>query len=501
MPSRRALFIDAQRLTAYRWQSGELCREGQFASDILGLESFAQYLVRQRQSHFYLLAEVVDEAYRQDDIPFVRGRDRQALLTRKLGQYFTGTALSLVLSLGRESSGRRDEKMLFAALTRPQHLEPWLAALRGNEAQLVGIYSLPLLAGVLVPERATMSGPALVVTLTSGGLRQTFFINGGLRFSRLLPLPSANLEQCAITCAGEAARSYHYLVGQRLIARGTPLTTRVLAHPEDIAGFRSQCFDCAELRFEFIDLLTESRKHGLKTLPYDSHSEALFLHLMVSKPPSVQFSPQRDRRYFQLWRGRFMLNAGGIMILLGCLLFAGKQVYECQQLDSEIGKIRMQNDNDRQGYAATLKALPPLPTSIDRLVSLIARYDDLEIHSATLEPMLSRISKALQGFPGIQINRIDWRNGVSVEESMGPTGRVRPALIADLYIHLPEGLASDHRTQLRAIQSFSTVLGKDGAADVSILRMPFDMASDKSLNNSPSHGDSMEYLLRIVEKQ
>lgn len=505
MPPRRALFLDANQLTAYRWQSGQLCAEGQFAADSRGLEAFAQYLVRQRRSLFYLLAEVVDEAFRLDDIPYVHGRDRRALLARKLDQNFYATPLNLAVSLGRENSGRRDEKMLFAALTRPQYLEPWLALLREQEGQLAGIYSIPLIAGMLVDDLARKSGvaslPLLVVTLTSGGLRQTFFINGRLRFSRLMPLTSASLEQSSIACAEESEKTYHYLVSQRQISRGTPLAALVLAHPGEISSFRSHCRDSENLHFGFIDLLDESQKSGLKTLPKDTRSEALFMHLMVKRPPRIQFAHARERRFFHLWQICRTLKSSGAMILLGCLLFSGKQIFDCYQVSSETEQIRLQSEGDNQRYAAILKTLPPLPTSIDKLVTLIARYDDLKTRSASLEPMVSRISHALQGSPRVQINRIDWRSGASPDEVMRSPGRGDFTVISDVYAQLPVALGSDPRALLDTIQVFSADLGKDGAAEVRVLKLPFDIASGKSLKSGhDASDDATRFALRIVEK-
>ncbi len=495
MSQRIALFLDANQLTAYGWSSGRLSAEGRFAADGHGLEAFAQYLVRQRHSLFYLLAEVFDEAFRLDDIPCVRGNDRCALLARKLDQIFHDTPLNLALSLGREGTGRRDEKMLFAGLTRPQQFEPWLASLREQEGRLAGIYSIPLLAGALAADLAANSGvgsgPMLLVTLTSGGLRQSFFNDGSLRFSRLTPLPSASMEQSAGACAREAESTYHYLVGQRQISRGTPLTTLVLAHPEEISVFRNHCRDSEDVRFGFIDLLREAEKSGLKSIPGNSQSEALFLHLMVKHRPHVQFAHDKERRFFQLWQIGSALKSGGALILLGCLLFSGMQSLEGYRLDGETRLVRFQSEGNRQRYATIMAAQPPLPASIDRLSTLISRYDDLEKRSASLEPMFRRISHALQGSPGIQINRIEWRIDAG------------PAVISDVYAQLPSDLGHDKRAHLTAIQAFKADLGKDVATETHILKMPFDTAPEKSLKGShdiAASDDTTSFSLRLLEK-
>ena len=508
MPQRRALYLDANQLIAYHWQAGQLSAEGQFAADSRGQEAFTQYLVKQRQSLFYLLAEVTDESFRLDAIPCLQGRDRRALLSRKMEQSLLGTPLNLALSLGREKTGRRDEKMLFAALTRPQYLEPWLSLLRAQECQLAGIYSIPLLLGTVIDDltsRLALATPALLLeTLTSGGLRQTFFINGRLHFSRLMPLPMANPEEHAIACAEEAERTYHYLAGQRHLARGSPLTTLVLAHPEALDGLRSHCRDGEKIHYEFINLLSESQRSGLKALPQDSRCEALFLHLMVKRPPRIQFAPAHERRFFHLWQIRRTLLSGGTLALLACLLFSGQLMFDGYQLSSASEQIRLQTEGHQQRYAAILKTLPPLPMSIDQLFSLIARYDSLEAHSASLEAMVSRISRALQGSPQVQINRIDWSAGLGRDEARPSTGRSEFTIISDVYAQLPDKLSGDRRALHDAIQFFSAGLRQDGAAEVHILKLPFDISSAKSLkggNDNASGAEAGRFALRIVAKR
>jgi len=524
MPQRRLFYLDANRLSAYRWQTGHLTAEDSFPSDSQGLESFLEYLVRHRQSNFYLLADVVEEGYQLDVVPHVQGRDRTALLKRKLDQYFYGTPLSLALSLGREKTGRRDDKMLFAALTRPQHFEPWLAALRSAECQLAGVYSLPLIAGAFVSAR-TGKPPALapqflLVTLTRAGLRQTFFENGQLRFSRLTPLTGDSLEESSRACSVESARIYQYLLGNRMIGRNATLTTLVLAHPSQTASFRAICRDSNELRFEFLDLLAESGRLGLKTPLQGSQSEALFLHLLARGTPRQQFADSSARRLYRLWQTRFAIDISGAAILLACLLFSGFQFFQLDLLRDQTELIRRQAENTDRQYTAALKTLPAMPFSNDILRASIGRYDSLVKNSAALEPTYRRISNALQQSPRIEIDRIDWQVGGNPEGTQTP-GNAPPAkgslgnpgslgspgsdlnVITDIYAELPVALKNDERALKSIIDTFVASLRKGDTLQVRILKLPFDVESTKILKSTEETTVGVvapKFSLRIVQK-
>src|SRR5690242_16431654 len=101
MAQQRLLYIDASHLAAYRWERDELHGEGEFANDGPGAEAFSEYLRQHPNSLYALLADVPEEGFQTESVPFVQGSDRIAMIKRKLGQYFYGTPLSVAIPQGR----------------------------------------------------------------------------------------------------------------------------------------------------------------------------------------------------------------------------------------------------------------------------------------------------------------------------------------------------------------------------------------------------------------
>ena len=194
MAAKRILLLDGPALTAYYWHSGRIKTEGEFSHEPVGLEALAAYLKKHRSSLFYVLADIAEEGFQLEDLPYVQGADRSALLQRRLSQYYYNTPLSAAISLGRATEGRRDEKLLFAALTRVETFTPWLDTLREAEAILAGVYSVPLVLASCGPQVLGDKDPVLFVSLTRGGVRQSFFDQGKLHFSRLSQLATRTLH-------------------------------------------------------------------------------------------------------------------------------------------------------------------------------------------------------------------------------------------------------------------------------------------------------------------
>ena len=127
MPSKRLCYLTSQRVTAYLWTKGELHREGVFDTSEKGVAEFSRYAAGAPGSLFYLLADMVEEDFFQENIPYVRSADRRALLARKLAQRYRDASLALPLSLGSEThAGRREEWILYMSFTNTQLFQPWL---------------------------------------------------------------------------------------------------------------------------------------------------------------------------------------------------------------------------------------------------------------------------------------------------------------------------------------------------------------------------------------
>ena len=106
MIQKRLCYLTSQGVTAYSWRRGELRREASFAPGEKGFADFSRYVAAARESLYYVLADVVEEDFFQENVPYVRGADRRALLARRLAQRYRDTTLAIPVSLGSERRSR-----------------------------------------------------------------------------------------------------------------------------------------------------------------------------------------------------------------------------------------------------------------------------------------------------------------------------------------------------------------------------------------------------------
>lgn len=495
MTGRRVLYVDSDQVEAYSANRGTIDREAAFQATEEGLDAFSVYLARNRSALFYLLADVVEEDFQLETLPHVQGADRRAMLARKTSQLFFGTPFSACQSLGRERGGRRDERFLFAGLTHPETFEPWLQKLRQAEAQVAGLFSLPQLAPAVGVRVVPANQRYLLVAQTSAGIRQAYVEERKLRFSRLAPTVSTDPDSYAAACSNESVKTYQYLVGQRVISRGTVLPVVVLAEETAQPSFERWCKNTDELSYETVSLAQARRALGLRHAPAEAFSAPLFMHALVRLPPETQFAPPPVRHLFRLWQVRSALTATGGVALAACLLFAGKQHLDGVYLRDEAHRLRAQTEVANTRYRNILGVLPTLPTALEDLRAVTDRYHNLDKSTVPLLPMLQKISQALDATPDVDLDRLEWSLGSGQEGDNGdprrrgaPTaeGRVQYT-VALISGRLHTDLSGDQRAQFDAVNAFVGALRRDGGLTVSIVRQPFDIEPGKALRSSDAN--------------
>ncbi len=155
-----------------------------------------------------VLVDLIEEEFRLERLPHLRGADHRALVARKRRQLFQDAELVRVERLGRENHGRRDDRILFGAIRVAAALERWSRALAGWGVGIAGYWSLPRLAECLLPSW----GDGLRLLLYSQGerlaLRQNYREGGRLLFSRLTLVERETAEE---EVPEEVERTWRYL--------------------------------------------------------------------------------------------------------------------------------------------------------------------------------------------------------------------------------------------------------------------------------------------------
>ena len=405
---KQLFYLTNQQLTAYAWQGGTLVRGASFGNDEAGRADFGAYLGQTPSVPSYLVVDVVEEDFQRDSTPHVSGRARQALLERKLVQLYRDTPFRHATLQGRDKEGRKDDRYLFNALTNAELPRAWLAVMQQHAVALAGMYSLALLSQQLFQKLKPEPGPVLLVSHQSSGLRQSFFDNGLLRFSRLTPLFDHAPERLAEAFRVESAKTRQFMASTRLLARGAQVTVLVLASAATLQALAPDMVDTADVRHLPIDTAAAGRAVGAGSFDPTLECDLLYLSLRARAPLPSHF-PLRDQRHFyHLLQARIALYAMSAVVALGALAWAASDLFTIAALRNEQARLEQETLATEASYQALIKNMPATAVTPHNMKSVV----DLEAMVANNVPLpsaqMSEISAALSFLPQLKLRRMQW---------------------------------------------------------------------------------------------
>ena len=504
MAARRVFVISGAGLSVYLRHGSKLLNPFSFDAHEDGLAQFAHYLERFPDDVTCVLADVVEEEFREETVPHVFAWERGALLRARAARAFPGARYLHSTRLGRESGGRRDDRVLLSAITRPKALASWLAPMAKHGTPLAGICSPAMLTRAMLKALGAEGVHVLVVSRQSGGgLRQTCFRHGELRFSRLAAMPDPAAGGYESHVLAEIERTRRYLGSLRSGAADDDLDVHVLSHGEPLDALRRELRDAGgedRSGWGLVDLATVARRLGLRRWGGEPDADRLFVHLLASRPtPNHYATPDQTRRLAML-RTRLVLNAASAGVVAGACLLGGVVALEGAIASSHARSLALHTALYERRYRQAQATLPPAPAEPAALERVVSAANTLRERSADPIDLLAPLSDALAGFPRVRIEGLSWRASDDPEAPVGkesddragprPSGaeaRRDPGFlfqIARVSAHI-EPFDGDYRAAIDTIRRLAAVLAAlPGVDHVRILTLPLELGSEHALTGA-----------------
>jgi hypothetical protein len=514
---KRAVSIAGDTVTVYHWAQGGLTESFAFEANEAGLGHFSRYLRESPTMVTYPMVDIVEEEYRPETILPLRGSDRQAVIRRKQARLFRGTPYCYTLRQGREAGGRRDERLLFTAIVNPGILLPWIQLCLQHKTPIAGIYSLPILSQALLPKIGANARNVLLVTLQStSGLRQSYFLDQGLKLSRLAKLPRPGTAPFGPYLLGELERLQRYLNNLGLMAPA-PLHIYILSHGELLETLEGQCRGAEGVHYYLLDVAEVARLFGIQGMLTTPYSDYLFAHLLLQTSPKNHYGSGQERKYFKLHQTRAGLLSASLALGLGSFLWSGFNFMEGLYLKEQSSEAE-QKTNFYQARLSIgqqrLKTTPVDPFDIKTAVEMV---DTLSKYKATPLDMMRTISRSLDRFENLHLAEIQWIastdpssaiGGVSdAQEAASTSGKFSEteALYRYYQIALVKGYIKpfngNYREAIATLDRFAQSLRSQAAVrEVNIVTLPLNIGPGTSLQGSADEQPTgeAEFVLKVV---
>jgi hypothetical protein len=535
---RHFLYLTNTRLVSLATSRGRILARREFAASGAGAAEFERYVAGMADVLTYLFTDLAEEDFRLDTIPHVGARDRDAILGRKLAQIFRSTPYRYAATQGREPEGRRDDRVLYTAITNAEVLRPWIEVIERHRIPLAGIYSAAIFSGALLEELDLVFPHALLVTFTPGNsMRQTYVRNGEIKFSRVTPVDLEEGQTLGAMVAEETTRTWQYLDSLRNFSQDDRLEVCIVVHAADRGAIEPALRDFAQIQYRLLDIEQVATKLGLKSPPLDSTADEVFVHLFLIRRTQNHYAPPDLRRHATLLRTRGLLGRVAFGVLAAGIAWGGwnlSRVFETTEADE---KVAQQLHTINREYEQIAKALPSYGVGGSTMRDVVTFYNASIRSFPTLPQFLAPVSHVLEGHPEVRINQLAWqatdelrtiprmsymppRNAPPVraiarspEEARAAAGSdegANPPFAGGRYeVALLEGnvrvRANDFRGAVEEVERLATDIGKLDGFRADVVESPLDVSPSLALQArlGEREAETMEprFVLRIVRER
>lgn len=488
MPTKILVSLSSRKASFALFERGGLSGYSTYDNDDRALRALGEMITRHRDAPVYLMVDTVEEEYRTELLPHVWGGARREMSKRKLAQLFRTVPYRAAWLQGRDTAGgkRRDDVYLFLALNSGDLLRPYLEYIHARRAPLAGIYLLPQVTQALASRLKSDTAGVLLVSRQQGGLRQSFFLQGQLRISRLTPLDPLGEPATAETYAEEVEKSRLFLYNSRLLPRDARLTVLLLDIDAGLAQVSSVLSQDATFLCQRIDF--EQLRAVLSSLPRDlpRDPEALHLFLLGKYPPQASLAEARLTGDFISHRMRAGLYAASVACAVLALMWSGYNLY--RGYANQAATKRAINDTARyqNQYAEAAKQFPSTPVAAEHLRQAVEIAEQIKKFGRSPEPFMQMLSAALNEFPQIELNRLDWHYA-STSAAPQSAGGISPSAWqqqGEIEAEI-RPFNGDYRAALQLIERFAARMRAEaGVANVSIVKLPLNLDPASTLSGS-----------------
>jgi hypothetical protein len=403
------LYLTNSMLVSMATRGKRIAARREFVVSATGAAEFEAYLATLPDEPVHLLTDLAEEDFRLDTIPHLGPRDRDAVLARKLAQMFRNTPFRHAVVQGRESEGRRDDRVLYTAITNPEVLRPWLDAIEKLHVPLGGIYSAAVFSSAMLEALDLLYPHTLLVTFTPGGaMRQTYFRNQEIKFSRLTPIDPEEGQSLGTVISEETTRTWQYLDSLRHFGENDRLEVCVLLHAGDRLLVQPALRDFAQIQHHILDMEQVAARLGIRPAPTGSTAEEVFVHLFLARSGRNHFASAEMRRFEVLRRARVALRRTAMAAFAGCLAWAGWNLDRALETGKQDVHVARELTDIGSEYDRIARSMPSFGVGGSTMRDSVAFYNSAIRGFPRVTDFAVALSHVLDRHPDVRLGQLAW---------------------------------------------------------------------------------------------
>jgi hypothetical protein len=497
---KRILLLNFEGMSVYKLDGDRLIQEARFSEDPDGLDNFGYYLADHPRWPVILIVDSVAEDFVVETVAHVGVLDRSQFLKRKADQHFRGAEYRSARIVGRLTTGRKEDRVLFSALTKNQAIDPWVRVLLKHEIPIKSITTPAYALCKIASDYQLMTTPSiLLVNWEQSGIRQTFIQGDKVLFSRLTPLPYGEDPDTAEAIFDSCVQSKEYLERIGLLEFGASIDVHVITpqlDDDDFQRFNGNRSFSGITHHNSVDMMQISRFGGAQK---EITAVLLCVDWGIRHGELGNFyAPAAALRFHHLNQARRLIAVMTLAALALGFLLSSPLLLDAFNRQSTIDQVRAQIAPIQEQYDSLTAQFPATPIPSDAMQVAVSNYNT--INSQVLDPSttLARLGSIIAAYPSVSLSSIEWSYEAKEQEQAFTDALLNESahIVVDMYGRLRGGRSIQESD--RRLRQFMESLGQIDGAEVSAISMPIESRPDAEVSTVlDDRNIDAEFALRI----
>jgi len=491
---KRLFYFTGYRLSVLHTNGKSLIGTSSFEPTETGLNNFRNYLLQTPSIPGKFLVDVIEEDFRNENIPHVGSKDRGAVVGRLVDRYYRSSKnYSYSEIIGREKDGRKDDIVLLGAMTNPQLIQPWISIIDECEVPLSGIWTLPIISKQILKTLKANEGVVLLVSQqVNSNVRQTLFRNGKLISSRqsIINQDINDISGIGELAAPEVKRTIDFMRVQNQVGANEVINLHILGSAEQLLSLQNS-FKADEKQTVAIHPIAEiNNKLGLKGVG-EKFSDGIFAWLCLNQ--SFAISHYGERKLFNRYHNKLAavaLYIASLFVVIMAVLLTESNISEAMEYEKSISLLKQEESNYKKLYSEKFKDFEGVFENAGIMNSAVELADRIKLNSET-SPLdfLITLSGALSkdSISTVHIDKIEWQ-AININEKNKIPNKANftakfPAKHSAIVTGRIVESEYNYRESIDHIQKIvNTIMASPRIEKVETIAMPVDLRSESKFS-------------------
>ena len=486
---KQILLINQTRLIVLRWHKNQFCGMTEFESGQKGYADFEKTVKQELLKPVKILIDIAEESIQIEEVPHLMGRNRFEMLQRIKNRYLQQYTYCHTSVQGRSGKEQNKDNILVSAITNSASVQPWIEMLTENSVPIIGIYSVPLVGERLLRTIGIQQeNVLLILPRLSGGVRQSLYIKGKLKFSRASTLVSS--KEWPKLLFEEVDRTILYLEGEKVIDSTNGIHVYVIASSDKCSEL--ECIQKSNKNTQYH--IVNSRKTFKYSLDPDVDPRfdgylALTCTVLRNRLIRPHYLVRTNTNILYNYCATRIVWITTVLVFFVLGLWTIQLSYNGLQIGLTFQSTHLKIVSYKNLSIEKESSIPNVEVSINTMKSAVDLVDRVRRNS-DLSPLQSMalISACLSRYPRIEPVEFQWING-EYATNYDNSGRLvkkykeagsglKSYLMLDAIVKQQKG---DMGSSIEEVKHFAETLSEMVNTEVRITKLPFDVDSNSRM--------------------